>query len=64
LAEEAGYNPGWGRKIVVVVVVVVEWHGARTQISMLQYYTGHYTAHYTAHYTPRYTERYTALHTA
>jgi hypothetical protein len=59
-AKEDGYIPGWGRKMVVVDVVVAAGSTQQAQLAT-QRYTAHSTACYTAPYTACYTARRSVL---
>ncbi len=56
LAKEDGYIPGWGRKMVVVDVVVAAGSTQQAQLTT-QCYTACSTACYTAPYTACYSEK-------
>jgi hypothetical protein len=60
LAKEDGYIPGWGRKMVVVDVVVAAGSSQQAQLAT-QRYTARSTACYTAPYTACYTARRSVL---
>ncbi len=59
-AKEDGYIPGWGRKMVVVDVVVAAGSTQQAQLAT-QCYTACSTACYTAPYTVCYTARRSVL---
>ncbi len=60
MAKEDRYIPGWGRKMVVVDVVVAAGSTQQAQLAT-QRYTAHSTACYTAPYTACYTARKSEL---
>jgi hypothetical protein len=59
-AKEDGYIPGWGRKMVVVDVVVAAGSTQQAQLAT-QRYTARSTACYTAPYTACYSVRRSVL---
>ncbi len=60
MAKKNGYIPGWGRKMVVVDVVVAAGATQQAQLAT-QRYTAHSTASYTAPYTACCTARRSML---